>query len=571
MNAQDQVVISELVYKSFDNNITPQEGELLNHYVKSDPEAAAYYVKTVQLHWGLRKAIRLHRRPTPTLTYQFFNTLSLEELAAYEKIAPSIQQPEIEGHDPSTDVLPMVQSQRIKSVRKISKSTIFSLVVSAAAVLSIILFVRFAPVKKDVLVGKCTNIINVSGGGVSGAIFPGCALYAGPMELTTGFAEIELDSGANVIVEAPAEFTLESSSQIYLQRGRLVVKVQKNQANPFVVHSSNASVVDYGTEFGVQVDSASNTLTHVYQGKVELRSGSNPLRFEDRMALTQDQEGLVDAEGRLIPRQGNADRFVRQDEFKVKNLAAKGSAYHRWLAYSYQLRRDPDLAAYYTFERDENNPTQLVNMANATAGTLNGILGSVNKTTLPSWMPGRWPEKTALSFNRTQLQFVEVPRDPAISINGPITIAVWVDCSGANDGGHIVSNRVGIRSLCNYQFGYRSPSMPEWKQGMHLARKTNSRDHNNQVCSKPLSQVSGWVLIAATHDNETLKFYLNGSLVETKNWPQKLDLAEGGLMIGTDYSPDDPSRFNGKIGEIVIARRVFTEEEIAEMYEAGKP
>lgn len=571
MKAQDQIAISELVYKSLDNNITPQECEQLNHYVVSDPKAAAFYVKTVQLHWGLRKITPVYQLPARTLTHPFFNTLSLQELAMYEKIAPSIEQAETPEQAPA-EVFPKLHHQSSRSGRKINKSSILSLIVSAAAAVFIVLFVRFAPVKRDVLVGKCTNTVNAAGESASGTIFPGCDLYSGPMSLTAGYAEIELEGGTIVIVEAPAQLTFESSSQLYVQEGRLVVKISNDdQGEPFVVRAPYSSIVDYGTEFGVQVDAAGNTLTHVYQGKVELRSGSNPLRFEHRMVLTEDQGGRADVQGRLMSNPGHAHQFVRRDEFEVKRMAAKGSAYHRWLDYSYQLRRDIDLVAYYTFERDKENAARLTNMANATAGLLNGTLGSADNTTLPAWSQGRWPQTTALSFDRTHRQYVEVPADPMIDINGPITIAAWVDCSRAEDGGHIVSNRAGIRARCNYQFGYRSPSMDEWKQGMHLARKTNSGDYNNQVCSKPLPLVSGWALIAATHDNDTLKFYLNGSLVETRSWPHKQDLAEGGLMIGSDYSLDDPSRFNGKIGEIMIAKRVFTEEEIAEMYEAGKP
>jgi hypothetical protein len=570
MNAQDQIAISELVYKSLDNNITPQECEQLNHYVVSDPQAAAFYVKTVQLHWGLRKVTPVYL-PTQALTHPFFNTLSLQELAMYEKIAPSIEPAETPEQSPA-EVFPKLHHQSTRSGRKINKSSILSFIVSAAATLLIILFVRFAPVKREVLVGKCTSTVNAVGESASGTIFPGCDLYSGPMSLTAGYAEIELEGGTIVIVEAPAQLTFESPSRLYVQEGRLVVKISNDdQGEPFVVRSPYSSIVDYGTEFGVQVDAVGNTLTHVYQGKVELRSGSNPLRFEHRMVLTRDQGGLADVQGRLISKPGHAGQFVRRDEFQVKVMASKGSAYHRWLDYSYQLRRDPTLAAYYTFERDDKNPAILTNLAEATLGILDGTLSSIDNTRLPSWVTGRWSQKTALLFDRTQNQFVEIASHPAININGPITIAAWVDCSGRNDGGHVVSNRIALGSFSNYQLGYRNPVYPDWKQGMHLARKANSLDAANQMYSKPLPEVAGWILIAVTHDNDMLKFYLNGELVDSKSWPHKQPLSEGGLMIGSDYSPSDPARFNGKIDEIVIAKRVFTEEEIAEMYEAGKP
>ena len=60
-----------------------------------------------------------------------------------------------------------------------------------------------------------------------------------------------------------------------------------------------ASVVDFGTEFGVYVDEGNHTLTEVYDGQVELRSGSDPLRTNQVLKLTEGQGGQAVAEGRL--------------------------------------------------------------------------------------------------------------------------------------------------------------------------------------------------------------------------------------------------------------------------------
>ncbi len=565
--SSDQRFISQITHLfllSMEGMATEAQFEQLNQLLAKSSIARDYYYDFIASYVSI-KSLEMFAE-TDDCRQEYLNQF-LEELAEAEIHSPAVDIPKSDD----TAEIPVKNINMSQETRRFNKLSVLSIIASAAAVLFIVLFIRFAPNRRSVLVGQCTNVVNAAGESGLGSIYPGCDLYTGPVELTAGFAEIELNGGANVIVEAPARFVLNSSNQIFLEEGRLVVKINESAGNPFVVNSSHASIVDYGTEFGVQVDDAGNTLTHVFQGKVELRSGSDPLRFEYRLPLTQNQGGLADAKDQLIPQEGLASRFVRQQEFETKVMALEGSAYHRWLAYSYQLRRDPGLVAYYTFDRDENNPAVLTNMADATAGILNGALGSANQTSLPTWVQGRWPQAMALSFDRRHKQYVEVPSHPSICINGPVTVAAWVDCSGVKDGGHIVSNRAGVRSLCNYQFGYRSPSMPRWKHGMHLSRKADSGDANNQLFSKTLPDVSGWNLIAVTHDNDTLKFYLNGQLVESKYWPRKQTLAEGGLMIGTDFSPDDPSRFNGKIDEIVIARRIFTEEEIAEMYQAGKP
>ena len=52
-----------------------------------------------------------------------------------------------------------------------------------------------------------------------------------------------------------------------------------------------------------------------------------------------------------------------EDEFESLVRSRRGDLYYKWLAYSYKLRRDPSLVAYYTFERDEQNKTVLENKA----------------------------------------------------------------------------------------------------------------------------------------------------------------------------------------------------------------
>lgn len=557
--------ITHLFLLSMEGMITDAQFRQLNQLLTSSPVARDYYYDFVASYVSIQSLEMFSE--TDTCRQDYLNEF-LNDLAEAEKCSPAVNLPRPKD---MPEERPVKRLDVIEPTRRFSRTSVLSVIAPLAAALLIIAFLRFAPNRQSVLVGQCINVIKAEGETGFGAIYPGSDLYTGPVELTAGLAEIKLYDGTNIIVEAPARFELKSSNQIYLQSGRLVVKVSETMDDPFVVYSSHASIVDYGTEFGVQVDDAGNTMTHVFEGKVELRSGSNPLRFEYRLPLTQNMGGQADVKGQLIPTDGQGGRFVRQHEFETKVKASEGSAYHRWLTYSYQLRRDPGLVAYYTFQRDQNNPTLLANMADTTSGILHGTLGSADKTVLPIWTQGRWPQTTALSFDRTNRQHVEVPSHPAISINGPITIAVWVDCSAPDDGGHVVSNRAGVRSLCNYQFGYRSPVMDPWKNGMHLARKTNSSDDANQMCSKVLPPAVGWTLLAVTHDNDTLKFYVNGQLVDTKYWPRKQTLAEGGLMIGTDSAPDDPSRFNGTIGEIVIAKRIFTEEEMAEMYLAGKP
>lgn len=564
--AQEQHFINHLTHLmvlSMEGQISESQFEELQKILTENPLAREYYYDFIASYLTINSMEVFSEIPFNQSVY--LDQQLWDELAEAEATSPAITLPKISKEQPDGQAAPNAPTH------KISKMSLISLITSAAAMLFVVLFARFAPVKGQFVVGKLADTIHARWEDPTGQINPGCDVFVGSMNLIEGLAEIVLDSGAIAVFEAPARFTLESAHSIYLQQGRLVIKINRASEEAFVVRSPHASIVDYGTEFGVQVDASFNTVAHVYQGKVELRSGSNPLRFEKSLALTPNQAGQADVLGQVSTEHGISERFIRPDEFDIRLKASKGSGYHRWLLYSQALRKDPSLAAYYTFEIDPGKPDVLVNFAENTAGDLNGKFYSAANADKPVWCQGRWPQKSALSFDRTQLQYVETATDEKLSINGPITIAAWIYCAKTTDGGHIVSNRIPPRSFCNYQLGYRSPSASEWMHNIHLARKLNSDDSKNQVCSKKLPDLSGWILVAATHDNETLKFYLNGSLVDTKFWPQKLESMDAPLIIGSDYAPGDFSRFNGKIDEILIAGRVFSEEEINQMYEAGRP
>jgi hypothetical protein len=437
--------------------------------------------------------------------------------------------------------------------------------------LLLVLFVRFAPVSSKGLIGTLSRSVDARWLDPSGRLRDGCDLYPGPLHLVKGYAEIRTDEGAEIILQAPVELELESPSQLTLRRGRVTVNIEQSRTH-YVVRTPNATVVDFGTEFGVHVDSIGDTYTHVYQGEVELRSGSNPLQFDSSLRLMCGQGGQADAGG-LRP--WNADHhapFVRAEEFGIRYKALKGSAYHRWKAHSLQFSRDPDLVAYYTFERDPERPQVLVNMAAATAGRLDGTIKRGDQIETSAWDQGQWPEKTALTFDRTREHYVDVPSAPDLSINGPITVAAWIHAADPKDGGHIVASRQE-GSTINYQLGYRSPKSPFWMNRMHLARKVGSDTASvrDWMFSETLPERFGWIHIAATHDNQTVRYYINGSLVNARSWIYQQEPVEAGLLIGTTYYGFDESRFDGKMGELAILKRVLSEDEIRDMYQAGKP
>lgn len=558
----EQYTLLRLILGAMDESLTAAEFAVLDSRLRNDPEALNFYAQVMRMQTLLVQSREVFvPRSDEVILDDSFWAMLLDDQYKAEPVA-------VEQQQQKPTVVPLAEVP--KPSYRVSKTPLAVAISALAAFLMLAAYVYFNPRNPAPLVGRLTRTVDAQWANATGVISSNADLYAGPLHLTKGYAELYTENGTQVILQAPVELDLESPSQFLLRRGRITVHIQQTTSD-FVVRTPTASVVDFGTEFGVYVDDHLNTVTHVYQGQVELRSGSNPLRFEQNLSLRQGQGGLVDPQGKLKPKDNAAGHFMRSEEFGFHYLAAQGSAYYRWKAYSLQLSRDPDVAAYYTFEKKPDQADVLVNVAESTFGGLNGRLRSAKGGRLPTWTQGRWPEKTALAFDRTEHQYIETAADARISLNGPITVAAWICRESPKDGGHIVSNRVSTDSLCNYQLGYRSPTTSTWQKSLHLARKLNSKDNVNQISSVPLPDIYGWTLVAATHDNQTLKFYLNGRLVDTQHWPYKQDWAVANLLIGSDFVDDPSQRFNGKMGEIVVAKRVFSDQEIARMYEAGKP
>lgn len=87
------------------------------------------------------------------------------------------------------------------------------------------------------------------------------------LQLTSGLAEISFDNGARVLLEGPAELTLDSPVRATLTHGQLTAEVPE-QAIGFTIQTPMVNVVDLGTKFGVRVSQKGMTDVAVFSGEV---------------------------------------------------------------------------------------------------------------------------------------------------------------------------------------------------------------------------------------------------------------------------------------------------------------
>lgn len=115
---------------------------------------------------------------------------------------------------------------------------------------------------------------------------PGTPLTVGRLHLIEGLARIRFQHGAEVTLEGPTELELISAQQCRLQSGSLVAHVPP-PAKGFTVLTSQVTLIDHGTDFGIRSDKDGRASVHVMQGEVELRhrTGGPALRLlTDQMA-----------------------------------------------------------------------------------------------------------------------------------------------------------------------------------------------------------------------------------------------------------------------------------------------
>ncbi len=119
-------------------------------------------------------------------------------------------------------------------------------------------------------------------------------LRRGRFCLEEGWTQIKFVSGAEVILQAPCTFELDSSRSMFLESGQLTARVASPQARGFTVDTANSQLVDFGTEFGVLVCEGRDSEVHVFDGRVQLRTVYADRHKGDAQELTQGQRARVD-------------------------------------------------------------------------------------------------------------------------------------------------------------------------------------------------------------------------------------------------------------------------------------
>jgi hypothetical protein len=153
--------------------------------------------------------------------------------------------------------------------------------------------------------------------------------------LKSGLLELTYDTGARVILQGPVTYEVESAVGGFLSVGKLTARLDSHSEisnlksqipgrsplstlhSPlFTIHTPTATVTDLGTEFGVEVGKAGNTVSHVFRGHVEVRlveggNGGNQviqLGANESASVEHGQNAIL----RVTPNAARAHDFARR-------------------------------------------------------------------------------------------------------------------------------------------------------------------------------------------------------------------------------------------------------------------
>lgn len=394
----------------------------------------------------------------------------------------------------------------------------------------------------------------------------GTRLAPGWLKIRRGTVQVDFLSGARVVIEGPAEFQLIGENEGFCRFGKVKAHVP-DSAHGFKVGSPKVSLVDLGTEFGMDVPVDGNPEVHVFEGSVEL---TGPVSRQ----LWQGESVRVES-GALRDLEDSATTFPDEVELTRKADAADLQHHAEWRKASARFAAEPALLAYFRADGTGGESRELPNLATqrrdgSTEATLVGV----------RWSEGRWPGSRALEFTSPadRVRF-HVPGETTA-----FTAAVWIR----------------VDSLPNKRCGILFPSLPRTRELQwsltrggeqflaigHEAPPKRVFDSATSGAAVTPMDFGRWMHLACTYDSATggVVFYKDGRVVNAAQMPHRLAVVLEGMDFGNWAArPDQPEwgwermasngysvrNFTGRLDEFALLSRALNEAEIQTLYQTG--
>ncbi len=369
----------------------------------------------------------------------------------------------------------------------------------------------------------------------AGQRYDGVELAVGEYRLDRGLLQLRFHGGVTVYVEAPARFDAVSGNRLLLRSGRLSASVPPEGVG-FTVDTPDAKVIDFGTEFSVDVESSASEV-HVFEGLVRVQPRSlkdgtarQAVNLESSQAVKIDNASKKPVGIRLA-----TDRFIRSfDEPKrtypraVKQLSPV--AYYRMPIRDKGLVADPPQYSGVVLTGDGVRPPHACGVD---AG------GSLRVKAESTGRGGR------------------VDSPPPLG-TGHFTLAVFLYLESETPGSTVATNIHGAEG--NFALALDDKGQLQ----------ATIRDRDGQlrsVASEVLLPLKAWRFIVMTADGDHLRIFEDGQLVASV--PCAMMAASGSETVWFGTDAEGVGLWNGRIDELAMYDKALTDSEIANLHQVA--
>lgn len=307
-----------------DGSISPADFKRLEQTLETSPLLRGYYYDFMLVHASLKNRTSHAQAGLETQALNssddIRSSILWEALGEYERVVEPLEVPA------ASDKAELISGVRdikkhLNSPSRVSRTSLYVAITGLAALLMMILYVTMNPRFIPEPVATLTDAYSARWSDRSFEINDRLTNANEPLKLLSGYAKVRFDNHAEVVIEGPADFRLLNREQVYVTRGKLTAVVPPSAAG-FRVDTPIMSVLDFGTEFCVNVQENGIGTVSMYEGKASMLPGQAGTRQGSHM-LTAGQARKVNSRTGQVEEIEPETGFVRRLNSK-QNLIWRG-------------------------------------------------------------------------------------------------------------------------------------------------------------------------------------------------------------------------------------------------------